>query len=607
LPDAVVVVVDGRFRAINPAGIALFGAAGPGELIGQPYLDRVDPASREASGQLLQAVVAGRSISAIERNYLRLDGSPFCGEIAGTTLVSHGEAAAQLVIRDITARKQESLELLAREERLRILFERMPIAIVILGTDNRIISWNPAAEAVFGYSSEQALGREPRGFIVPADLEPRLKGVWQQLLEGQLGAHSVNENCTRDGRTILCEWTNTPFRDSQGNVVGVICMVRDITDLRRAEYERARLTEQLAQSQKLESLGSLAGGVAHDINNVLAAILSLASGHRTGLDPQAPLAKSLETIVTACLRGRDVVKSLLYFARKDLVSIGPVDLNGICRDLIALLRSTTLKRIELITELHEPLGLIEGDAAALSHALMNLFVNAMDAMPEGGRITLRTRLAATGGPEVSVNDTGQGMAPEVLERAMEPFYTTKPLGQGTGLGLSMVFGAMQAHKGSVAIRSAPGQGTTVTLTFPALLASVAATAAAEAAPEAAPAPARICSVLLVDDDELIRLSVAPMLQLRGYQVQAVESGLEGLAKVEGDLTFDLVILDMNMPGLNGAQTLDRLLALRPQQKVLLASGYSEDSVAALTEAHANVFSLRKPFSLDELTQAIDRI
>jgi PAS domain S-box-containing protein len=607
LPDAAVVLVDGYFRSINPAGLVLFGATFPGELLGTRYLDRVDPAFRNISASILEAVVGGISIGSIERDYLRVDGTHFCGEITGTACEFEGDQAAQLVIRDITVRKRDNAELLAREERLRILFNRMPIAIVIMGIDNRIISWNPAAEEVFGFTAEEAMGREPRDFIVPEAVATTLKGVWQELLEGNLGAHSVNDNLTKDGRTILCEWTNTPFKDPEGEVVGVICMVRDITDLRRAEHERRRLTEELAQSQKLESLGSLAGGVAHDINNVLAAILSLSSAHRATLAPTEALAKALDTIVKACVRGRDVVKSLLYFARKDLVSNGPVDLNAICQELITLFSSSTLKQVTITTDLQASLGLIEGDVAALSHALMNLFVNAVDAMPEGGILVLQTRRHPEGGIEVLVTDTGQGMTAEVLARAMEPFYTTKPVGKGTGLGLSMVFGTMKAHKGTVEIRSEPGRGTEVTLAFPPFLPSLGDPQEAPAPPEACPDPAPdggTGTILLVDDDDLIRMSTVPMLQMLGYQVQAVASGREALSGVEAGEAFDLVILDMNMPGLNGAQTLDGLLKLRPEQKVLMASGFSEQSVTDLIQGHPGVFSICKPFSFEEIKAAL---
>jgi CheY-like chemotaxis protein len=381
------------------------------------------------------------------------------------------------------------------------------------------------------------------------------------------------------------------------------CMLsttRDITRFRHDEEERRQLEARLHQSQKLESLGSLAGGVAHDMNNVLGAILSLASARRAGLDPADPMATALDTIATACVRGRGVVASLLYFARKDLEHTQPLDLNDLVRDMVQLLGYTTLKRIRLEMELQDRLALIQGDSGALSHALMNLAVNALDAMPEQGTLRIRTENLPGGVVRLAVRDTGEGMTPEVLAKAVEPFYTTKPVGKGTGLGLAMVFGTMKAHGGELEINSRPGQGTEVLLTFPAL-------DPVPAPPEAAPEPAGSAvdlSVLVVDDDELIRESLVPMLEIMGHRAQAAPGGEEALALLRGGLQVDLVILDMNMPGLNGSETLARIKAFRPGQAVLMASGYNDSEVSRLVSGHAGVSCIQKPFSMKELKRKL---
>jgi CheY-like chemotaxis protein len=205
--------------------------------------------------------------------------------------------------------------------------------------------------------------------------------------------------------------------------------------------------------------------------------------------------------------------------------------------------------------------------------------------------------------EFSIKDTGDGMTPEVARRAIEPFFTTKPMGKGTGLGLAMVYGTVKAHKGALEIRSEPGQGTEVILSFPPLPDS----AAGAAAPVAEPSPSPARRILLVDDDELIRMSVGPMLTALGHEVELAQSGQEALERFQSGLRVDLVILDMNMPGLNGAQTLARLLALHPGQPVLMATGYSDDSIAPLLAGHPNVHSLRKPFTLKELRTKLSSI
>jgi PAS domain S-box-containing protein len=375
----------------------------------------------------------------------------------------------------------------------------------------------------------------------------------------------------------------------------LISATRDITQLKRAEEDRRQLQAQLHQSQKQESLGALAGGVAHDMNNVLGAILSLASAHQAQVDPLDPMAASFETIIRACLRGRDVVKSLLYFARRDLEEVQAVSLNTLVREVVQLLAHTTLQRIRLETRLQEELRPVPGDAGALTHALMNLCLNAMDAMPAGGTLTLKTENRGVGQVCLTVTDTGEGMSPEVRDRACEPFFTTKPLGKGTGLGLAMVFGTVQAHGGTLELLTAPGQGTSVVLVLP----------ATEAAPAPAPVPAPVLdqgflAILLVDDDDLIRGSVTPMLGFLGHRAQAAAGGRQALDLLAGGLVVDLIILDLNMPEMTGAETLSRILEAYPDQKVLLASGYSDGDVGALLADRPGVSFIQKPFTLQEL-------
>jgi PAS domain S-box-containing protein len=596
LPEAAYVIVDGTFRSSNPAGLRLFGATGPDQLLGTPYLDRVQPQSRPVAQASLEAVALGHTVASMARFYLRMDGTSFWGEITGTACQFHGEGAVQLVIRDITDRRAMEHALLESEERYRYLVENQGEGVSYVDREERFTFVNPAGEAIFGVPKDGLLGRSLAELLEPSQFTI----IQDQTVQRLAGKASTYELAIRrpDGsvRTLLV--TGKPHLDGEGRLQGTLGIFRDITDQKRVEAERRELANQLAQSQKLESLGSLAGGVAHDINNVLGAILALASAHRQQVLASEPMAQSLDTILTACLRGREVVKSLLYFARKDLATIGPVDLNALGRDMILLLDSTTLKRVAITTDLEEPLPVIEGDEGSLSHALMNLFVNALDAMPEGGVLCLRTRVEPGGGVAVSVSDNGHGMTPEVQSRALEPFFTTKPQGKGTGLGLAMVFGTVKAHHGTLQIESEPGHGTAITLHLPAPSNALAGIPVA-AGPAQGTASASM-SILVVDDDDLIRLSMAPMLQMYGHAVQLAASGEEALSLFEGGLEVDLVILDMNMPGLTGAQTLARLLAIRPDQRVLMASGYSDESLTDLVAPHPRVLKLRKPFTAEEL-------
>lgn len=412
------------------------------------------------------------------------------------------------------------------------------------------------------------------------------------------------ELITRTGRHKWVHFTPS-LTVERGRPVRLTCAIQDVTVRKLAESERLELTSRLHQSQKLESLGSLAGGVAHDINNVLAAILSTASAHRRQLKDADALAHSLDTITNACLRGRSVVRSLLYFARHDVVTRGPVDLNAIAREIVHLLDKTTLKRVQFAIDVEEPLASVDGDAGAISHAIMNLCVNSLDAIPDGGGVTIRTSRRSEGFVEIRVSDSGVGMTPEVRDKAIEPFFTTKPQGEGTGLGLAMVYGTVKAHEGTFEIVSETGKGTEIILGFP--VSPVRETksvspAATVAGPEpVSTAPLRI---LLVDDDDLVRAGLGTLLELEGHEVHLAEGGSEALAHFRADVEVDLVMLDMHMPGMNGAETLERLLAIRPQQVVLLSSGHRDDEMARLMTGRPNVTAIQKPFTLDELQERL---
>lgn len=391
--------------------------------------------------------------------------------------------------------------------------------------------------------------------------------------------------------------------DEEGRPAALVGIILDITERKQDEESRRSLEAQLHESQKLESLASLAGGVAHDMNNVLGAILGLASSLRGSADPYSPAAKHLDTIVNACMRGRGVVKSLLYFAHKDLQEEQPIDLNGLVKEMSQLLSHTTLQRVQMRLDLQAGIGLVRGDAGALSHALMNLCVNAMDAMPRGGTLGIQTATSEDGGVALGVRDTGEGMAPEVLAKAMEPFFTTKPHGKGTGLGLAMVYRTMKAHDGAFNLRSQLGEGTEAVLRFPASRVERPAELPASIAVAVGPAQAAL-RILLVDDDELIRESVAPMLEMLGHGVTAAPGGAQALRFLEEGLPVDLVILDMNMPGMSGAEALPLILRLRPGTPVLMATGYSDHEIAPLLEAHPRVYGLWKPFSMKEIQAKI---
>jgi CheY-like chemotaxis protein len=300
-----------------------------------------------------------------------------------------------------------------------------------------------------------------------------------------------------------------------------------------------------------------------------------------------------------------VVKSLLYFARKNLETLGPVDLNAIAREMVHLLSYTTLKRLQIVTDFQEPLGLIEGDGGALSHALINLCVNAVDAMPEGGTLELRTRQVDGCGVEISIRDTGSGMSPEVINKAIEPFFTTKPVGKGTGLGLAMVYGFVKQSGGTVRVYSELGHGTTVSFYLP-LAGSLSHPVPADAA---TPMNSKLGGTVLVVDDEvdLLEVAVAYLAEMGFTTLQAID-GVSALDVIAKHPEIDLLVTDIVMPGgMNGVDLVQRARDLRPDLKIIYSSGFPAEALAERSMPLFDGPLLRKPYQRHEFAAIIHRV
>jgi len=598
-PEAIAIarMEDGRYIEVNDVFLAWMGRARE-QVIGQTSVDLGVWCDAEDRTRYVDSLEQTGSIRNLEARFRVADGGVRDCLVSAECIEVEGQRCSLNFIWDITERKLADQAL----RKISVAMEQSPLSIVITNPDGLIEYVNPAFTQVTGYSAEEALGQNPRILKSPTTPPEVYRNMWETLLRGETWAGEL-ENLKKGGEPFHERLTIAPVRDESGQVVSYLAIKADISREKAHEQERRSLESQLHQSQKLESLGSLAGGVAHDMNNVLGAILGLASALREKADPFSHGAKSLDTIVTACMRGRGVVKSLLYFAKKDLQEERLLDLNDLVREMSQLLSHTTLKRVLLKLDLQAGLGLLRGDPGALSHMLMNLCVNAMDAMPGGGTLTIATQAMEDGAMQLLVRDTGEGMSPEVLARAMEPFFTTKPQGKGTGLGLAMVYGTMKAHEGSFELRSRRGVGTEALLCFPPGRVERAQAVVAEA-PVNLPETQAAHQVLLVDDDELIRESVAPLLEVLGHTVTTAPGAEYALRLLRSELKVDLVILDMNMPGMSGAEALPHILDLRPGLAVILATGYSDQEVAPLLVDHPSVSSLRKPFNLKELRLAI---
>jgi len=482
--------------------------------------------------------------------------------------------------------------------RFQYLFQTSP-APMFIHRDDRIIDANQAAARLLDADEPaQIIGLEVMSIVHP-DFRGLAAERIQTVRETGLPRPLIEEVfLSLRGREVNVE-IQTVALDLPGGQA-VLAFAQDLTDRRRSEEDRRKLEAEVQHAQKLESLGSLAGGIAHDMNNVLAAILGMASLLQIKREGDELLVKSLRTIENAAGRGRDLVKGLTDFARKGLQQAKVMDLNVLVQKELDLLVRTSRQRFRFEVHLAENLPPIMGESSTLGSAFMNLCVNAFDAMPKGGTLRIETRLEGASVCLV-VADTGEGIPADILHRVTEPFFTTKPPGRGTGLGLAMVYGTVNAHGGALDIQSEVGKGTRVLLRFPAMLAKRTSDSPGEAA---AAAPDRPLRILLVDDDELIRSILPPMLEQLGHQVEIASGGLEAIRRLDAGLEADLVILDHNMPGMTGAETLPRILRLRPDIRVLIATGFQDTELKMLLVDFPSVLTLQKPFSLAELRQVI---
>jgi PAS domain S-box-containing protein len=600
--------LDNRFTSANRVLCADLGRSAD-EVIGKTYWELGFPESlcREWDELHRQVYALGQKVKVLslpmpngtmrhfEVNlHLIHDGAGVVTGIAG-------------VNRNITERKRDEAALQESNQRIQLATESADLAVWDWDLQAGTMVWDDRMFELYGKTRLEINGtvQDWKDGLHPEDLE-RAVTECEAAIKGEAPFDAEFRVRHQDGTILWIKANAKVLRDQEGNPVRMVGINRDITEHKTADEERAKFQAQLLQSQKMESLGTLAGGVAHDMNNVLGAILGLASAHIGNQPYGSPLHKALDTICKATERGGKMVKSLLGFARQSPVENNRIDMGAILQEQVSFLKQTTLAKVHMQMDLEADLRPIQGDASALTHAFMNLCVNAVDAMPENGTLTLQARNVDNNWIEVVVEDNGSGMPKEVLDRALDPFFTTKGVGKGTGLGLSMVFSTVKAHRGQMAIESEPGQGTRVRLRFPACKNETQVIAIAAA--DATMIHSRTLKVLLVDDDDLIQSSVQAILECLGHTVvNTALSGEEALAMLESGLEPDVVILDMNMPGLGGTGTLPRLRMLRPEVPVLLSTGRVDQAALKLAAAHPGITLLSKPFGVRELQQHLENI
>ncbi|MBI1754374.1 MAG: CHASE domain-containing protein [Acidobacteria bacterium] len=479
-----------------------------------------------------------------------------------------------------------------------------PLAVMEMDASFRITEWNGAAERMFGYRREDMLGKDPR-LLVPEDGQTEVLPRREALLASETGTRATMENVTSTGQRIQCDWYNAAIRNERGELAGAIFLADDITDRRRVEGA-------LRQAQKLESLGVLAGGIAHDFNNLLTAILGNTEVALERISDDPALRAAIQRIEAATQRGSDLARQLLAYAGKAHFAVRPLDLNATLIEMGDLLSVSISKMVGIRMDLQPDLPPVDADSAQFQQVVMNLVINASEAIGDRtGLITLRTRAVECQREGLSiafpgqvlepglfvrmeVEDDGCGMDAETIGRIFDPFFTTKFTGRG--LGLSAMLGIVRGHRAGIHVESTPGVGTAFILLFPASQATV-----AEPAPEAQPVQPMTGTVLVVDDEGIIRDLARTALENAGFRVLEARDGQEAVERFEdkGE-RIDLVLLDMTMPRMGGAEAFRRIRALSPSVKVLLTSGYTQkESLESLSDLPPDGF-LQKPFRVREL-------
>jgi len=637
--DAIVVTKGGRVVMANAAAAAMYGHADAADMAGRALIDSVPESERARVLAINQSRERGQPApTSYETKGLRLDGTVFDAEISASTYTIDGATYPLVVIRDVSARKAAERELRETAERLSKVFNSTSDAQILhrVQADGRLVvvsvndAYRAVREASFPGVSTTIEGRYRDEVLAeqgmtPAQIEMEMPAYRRVIATGLPASHEL-EIPLPNGDIAIVEAHIEPVLDDDGRCTQVLWVGRNITDRKRAEAQREQLERQLEQVRKMESIGQLAGGIAHDFNNMLTVVLGNVDLARLQMTPGHPLEQELAAVEQAAQRSKEMARQLLAFSRQQIIQPLVLDLNQQIAATRSLFATLIGEQVTMVFRPAHSLWPVLCDPSQVDQVLLNLVLNARDAMPRGGTITVETgnvtldqstRLDVPGALPgqyvcLEVRDEGMGIDPKVLPRIFEPFFTTKSVNKGTGLGLATVYGIVKQNGWYIRVDSEPEQGTSFRLYMPRAT-SAGAPAVAPPVVRAAPPPVadlvtgerRNAKILLVEDDEMVRNLTSGLLGSLGYTVFVCDSPTAAIARMKTDpVVPDLLLTDVVMPSMTGPELRDRLIETMPGLKTVLMSGYTSHSAIRRALADTAVRFIQKPFTKQELEQAI---
>ena len=609
---------SGRVVSWNPGAQRIKGYTAQ-EIIGEHFSRFYTDEDRTAGlpEQALKIAAETGRFSA-EGWRVRKDGNRFWAMAVIDTIYRDGKLVGfAKIVRDITEQRNAQLAALESERRFRLLVQGVTdYALFMLSPEGHVTNWNTGAERIKGYAKTEIVGQHFSRFYTPEDLDARLP--WRALETARRDGRYEAEGwrVRKDGRRFWASVVIDAIHED-GKLVGFAKITRDLTERREAQIQLEQSREQLFQSQKMEAVGQLTGGLAHDFNNLLTGIIGSLELLKTRVAQGriGDLERYIAAAQGAASRAAALTHRLLAFARRQTLDPKPTNANKLIADMEELVQRTVGPEIKVETVLGIGLWSTLCDPNQLENAILNLCINSRDAMPDGGQLTIE--IANTWLDErdmqpgqhvaISVADTGTGMPPQVAARAFDPFFTTKPTGQGTGLGLSMIYGFTRQSGGQVRIYSEVGAGTTVRIYLPrhqggageeVVHAKLAETPRAEAGE----------TILIVDDEPTVRMLVTEVLEELGYAAIEAADGVSGLKVLQSDVRIDLLITDVGLPGgVSGRQMTDAARQVRPELKVLFITGYAENAAIGNGQLEPGMHVLSKPFAMETLASRIKAI